>query len=110
VAGFPAILMIMVLAMNWGRLVSANDFGITAAIGYTGFTLGFLAAVFGVVSAIRGWAGAVRQGRSAAWAVHGLLLSALAVLVWGIALFGWHRCIDDARNIRPVPVRIEMVR
>jgi hypothetical protein len=98
VAGFPGILLIAVLAMNWTRLVAASDTKLMAVIGYVGFGLGLLTAVFGVVSAVRAWIGAARHARTAAWAVSGLLVGVLAVMVWGIALFSWHKCVEDVQR------------
>ena len=82
VAGFPGILVIMVLAMNWNRLIAGPDTDLTAALGYA---LGLVNAVAAVVSACRGWVIANRQGRSVAWAAHGLLVGVLAMVIWGIA-------------------------
>jgi hypothetical protein len=101
VAGFPGILVIMVLAMNWNRLIAGPDTDLTAAIGYAGYGLGLVGAVAAVASACRGWVLANRQGRSVAWAAHGLLVGVLAVIVWGIALYSWSRCIDDVTRQRP---------
>jgi hypothetical protein len=102
VAGFPGILVIMVLAMNWNRLIAGPDTDLTAALGYAGYALGLVGAVAAVVSAGRGWVIANRQGRSVAWAAHGLLVGVLAVVVWGIALYSWSKCIDDVTRQQPM--------
>jgi hypothetical protein len=98
----------MVLAMNWNQLINASDTDLTATIGYAGYTCGFLTALLSVVMAVRGLFGAARAKRSSAWAVSGGLIGLIAVIVWGIALFSWHKCIEDVharQRFQPVIVQ-----
>jgi hypothetical protein len=106
VAGFPGILVVMVLAMNWDHLINASDTDLTAVIGYAGYSCGFLTAVLTVVMALRGLASAMRHKRGQAWAVPAGLIALLAVIVWGIALFSWHKCIEDVHQ-RHQPVIVQ---
>jgi hypothetical protein len=109
VAGFPGILVIMVLAMNWDQLVAGSDTDLTAVIGYIGYTIGFLAAVITVGMALRAVVGTSRPGRTMAWALPACFLSVVALIVWGIALFSWYKCIEDVeRRQHNPPARIEM--
>jgi hypothetical protein len=100
VAGFPGILVVMILAMNWDHLIAWSDADLTAVIGYAGYSAGFVTALMTVAMAIRGLVGAVRGKRTLAWAVPAGLVALLAVIVWGIALFGWHKCIEDVHSRR----------
>jgi hypothetical protein len=108
VAGFPGLIVIMVLAMNWDRLIGAGDTDLTAVIGYAGYTAGFLATLMSVVMALRGLIGRGRHGRPVAWAVPAGVIGLIAVIVWGIALYSWHKCIEDVnQRHRPPAVIIQ---
>jgi hypothetical protein len=85
----------MILAMNWDHLVAWSDANFTAVIGYVGDVFGFLTALATVAMAVGGLIRAVRSQRTVAWSVPALLVSLLAVIVWGIAMFSWHKCIED---------------
>jgi hypothetical protein len=98
VAGFPGILLVIVLSMNWNRLIASSDTDLTAAIGYFAYTFGVLTAMFAAGSAIRAWMAASRRGRTVAWALHGLVIGLLAFSVWGIALYSWIKCIHDVER------------